>query len=101
MSDPNRKQAIRAFEECQLACGECKSMCLEHDECDLITICDLCMTACTQKVISLRRPSFCDSKTCAKITALCKHLIQLCHKQCKERGHSRCVATCEKALQYC
>lgn len=89
---------IEALEACQLACGECKSMSIESGQCDMVTTCELCMSACAQKVMSMRRPSFCSAKTCAKITALCKHMVQECRAQCRNR-HPKCAKACDRALR--
>jgi hypothetical protein len=92
---------IAAFEKCRETCGACKSECIENNECDLVTVCDLCMMACAMKIISMRRPSHCHKETCKKITALCKDLIKKCHDQCLQYGHAECVKACKSALIYC
>ena len=91
----------KVFEDCRIACGKCKSVCIEKGDTSLLTICDLCMLACTQMCMCLRRPTQCSPALLKHIQKHCQTVLKECMTQCRAHGHAKCAQSCEKAYHMC
>lgn len=92
---------VKTFEECKIECEKCKSMCIEKGETSLLTICELCILACTEMCMCLRRPSQCSSNLQNEIKKHCQAIVKECMIQCKKHGRVKCATACEKAHNCC
>jgi len=95
------RSIVTIFEQCREACGECKSHCIENGDTSLLTICELCMLACTQMCMCLRRPTQCSEKLKRHLFTHCKTILKDCIHQCQQQGHVKCARACEKAHKVC
>ncbi|GAA4341761.1 four-helix bundle copper-binding protein [Pigmentiphaga soli] len=100
MNDSNYDAAIRACQDCALACDRCAAACLAEDDVDRMARCirfDLdCAAICRLTAAFMARDSAFAAETCL----LCARICEACGEECASHPAAHCQA-CAQACVAC